>query len=62
LPEVLLLWLETSSSHAVYVYEIPLLLLPAARYLRNSLLVRLVDTPFDRCPAGLAYLAGLLLR
>jgi hypothetical protein len=25
-------------------------------------LVCLLDTPFDRCPAGFAYLTGLLLR
>ena len=37
-------------------------MLPAIRSLSYSLLVCLLDTPFDRCPAGFTYLlTGLLL-
>jgi hypothetical protein len=56
-----MLWLHTSSGHAIYVHKVSLLY--GRRPFALNLLVCLMDTLFDRCPAGLAYLlTRLLLR
>jgi hypothetical protein len=57
-PDGLVLWLETSSSHAVYEKEVHLIVAPSGK-----LWMRLAPTPLDRCPAGFAcLLTWLLLR